>query len=245
MDSVWNDINKKRKAGKKMLAVLIDPDKFASSNPNLARLNELDYIFIGSSNLIDGTTEQVCSKLRAHVEKPLILFPGSSYQICRQADAILFMSLISGRNPEFLISHAINGAPLIKQAGLETISTGYILVESGNMTAAAYVTQTQPVPRNKPELALSTAMAGEMLGMKAIYLDGGSGAQLCVPQEMISTVKAKTKNLLIVGGGIKEASKAEDAWNAGADLVVIGSIFESAPELLGSFIESRNKNIQE
>ena len=223
----------------RQLAVLVDPDRLDLSTFDHENLRQADMILVGSSLLNDHGTEEICRALKAVVECPVILFPGNSYQVCPSADAILFMSLISGRNPEFLISQQVYGAPLVKKAGIEPISTGYMLIGSENHSAAAYVSQTQPIPQNKIGIATATALAGQYLGMSAIYLEGGSGAKHPVSAEMIKTVKSATDTLLFVGGGLRTPQQAEAAWDAGADVVVIGTVLEQDPSLLADFLKAR------
>ena len=158
---------------------------------------------------------------------PILLFPGNPSQISDKADGILFLTLLSGRNPDYLIEHQVNAVPILNKTNLEVISTGYILIESGNETAVERVSQTKPLDRNNSEYALQTAQAGEFIGNKIIYLEAGSGAQLAVPTEMIALVSQNIKIPLIVGGGIRSKAEIEKAYNAGADLVVIGTAFEN------------------
>lgn len=229
-----------------MLAVLVDPDK--CDEQHLQQLIELlkkhtpDFIFVGGSQLripFSGLVERFKSELQI----PVVLFPGDVTQFTPNADALLFLSLISGRNAEYLISQHVNAAIPIKSSGLEVIPTGYMLIEGGRKSAVEYISNTQPIPRDKHEIALSTALAGELLGMKAIYLEAGSGAQLPVPAELIQLVKNNLQIPLIVGGGIKTAHQLAQAYNAGADLVVIGNILENNPELIREFVEIKKRQI--
>jgi phosphoglycerol geranylgeranyltransferase len=221
---------------KKSFAVLIDPDKLDLSGiPSMAeRCNQyqVDYIFVGGSLLVKDNLDEVLLSLKKQTDIPLVLFPGNQMQISRHADAILFLSLISGRNAEMLIGKHVIAAPFIKKSKLDVIPTGYMLIESGKQTTASYMSGTTPLPYDKCDVALCTAMAGEMLGMSAIYLDAGSGALKPVSQEMISQVKENIEIPLIVGGGIRSANDAQNAWNAGADIIVIGNAIESNPELI-------------
>jgi phosphoglycerol geranylgeranyltransferase len=223
-------------AGKK-LAVLIDPDKQdVSAIPSLVKTIEesgADFIFVGGSLLINDAFGKTVESIRKHSKLPLIIFPGSPAQISSSADAILLLSLISGRNPELLIGQHVLAAPKLKESGLEILPTGYMLIESGNITTASYISNTLPVPANKPEIAACTALAGEQLGMKLIYLDGGSGAKNPVPAEMIKQVKKVISVPLIVGGGIRTAEMAYNACKAGADVIVVGTAFEKDAAVLG------------
>lgn len=176
--------------------------------------------------------EQTVKTLKANSKIPVVIFPGNNYQVSNKADAILFLSLISGRNPEYLIGQHVVAAPLIKESGIEVIPTGYILVDGGRISTTSYITQTVPVPNDKPEIAVATALAGQMLGMKLIYLEAGSGAIQTVRREIIAKVKQTLSVPLIVGGGICTAEGAEEICKAGADILVIGNILEKDPTLL-------------
>lgn len=238
-------MNNPLKREQKQFAWLIDPER--SKNQRLAEVLQRfperhpDFFLIGGSLLLEEHLHDTLQTLRAHSEKPLILFPGNLMQISPRADAILFLSLISGRNPEFLIGQHIQAAPLVKEAGLTPIPTGYLLVDGGVTTAVHYLTQTLPLPRHKPELAAVTALAGEQLGQQAIYLEAGSGARYPVPSEMIRHVREQIRIPLLVGGGIRTTEAATRAWHSGADVVVVGSVLESKPELLPHFIQARDQ----
>jgi len=220
----------------KSLAVLIDPDKTdADQFSRLIRLAEkadVDYFFAGSSLLLNDGFDFCISFLKKHSAIPVVLFPGSRFQISKKADALLLLSLISGRNPELLIGQHVLAAPELKRSGLEIIPTGYILIDGGNLTSVNYISQTLPVPADKPDIAASTAMAGEMLGMKLIYLEAGSGAKKPVSEEIIAVVRESIHVPLVVGGGIRNAEKASRCCRAGADVIVIGNGFEEEPELI-------------
>jgi phosphoglycerol geranylgeranyltransferase len=218
------------------LAVLIDPDK--QNKGSLERLIllagncKVDFFFIGGSLLLEANFEAVVEAIKKQTDIPVIIFPGSNYQLSKRADAVLFLSLISGRNPEYLIGQQVVAAPTIKKMGLEAISTGYILVDGGRVSSTSYITQTIPVPGNKIDIAVATAQAGEMLGMKTIYLEAGSGAKNTVSAEMIAAVKQQVSIPLIVGGGIRNAEQAEEICKAGADIIVVGNVLEETPGLL-------------
>ena len=185
------------------------------------------HILVGGSSF-DGThLDELIIELKSKTNLPILLFPGNPSQISDKADGILFLTLLSGRNPDYLIEHQVNAVPILNKTSLEVISTGYILIESGNETAVERVSQTKPLDRNNSEYALQTAQAGEFIGNKLIYLEAGSGAQLTVPTEMIALVSKNINIPLIVGGGIRSKAEIEKAYNAGADLVVIGTAFEN------------------
>jgi putative glycerol-1-phosphate prenyltransferase len=218
------------------LAVLIDPDKQYGKGLEelvlLALNSRTDFFFVGGSLLSNNHFNSVIQTLKKLSDIPVVIFPGNSYQVSDSADAILFLSLISGRNAEFLIGQQVVAAPLIKQAGLEAIPTGYILIDGGRVSTTAYITQTMPIPNDRPAVAATTAIAGEMLGMKMIYLEAGSGALTTVEPQLIAAVKKTISVPLIVGGGIRTADDAEEAVKAGADVVVIGNVLEKEPQLL-------------
>jgi phosphoglycerol geranylgeranyltransferase len=227
-----------RAQGRKGLAVLIDPDT-AQVKPLLDCMAHAgaDMVLVGGSLMVRDRVEECLEEIGSYTDLPLVLFPGSPLQISEKADALLYLSLISGRNPELLIGHHVASAPLLRGMDLEVISCGYMLVECGRSTTASYVSQTLPIPWNKPDIAAATALAGEYLGLKSLYLDGGSGADRPVSADMIRSVRASTAVPLIVGGGIRTESDLREAYEAGADLVVVGTAFEEAPELLFSFTE--------
>lgn len=229
--NIYSEILQAKKANKKLLAILLDPDKVDLQNIKslISKIKESSstHIFIGGSLVLENSMDQIISELKKEIQLPIVLFPGNPSQISIQADGILFLSLISGRNPDFLIEHQVRAAPVLKKSNLEIISTGYILIESGNPTAVASVSKTIPLPRHNSQIAVDTAIAGEFLGNKLIYLEAGSGAKLPVPLETISLVSKNLEIPLIVGGGIKSIQEIQDAYIAGADLVVIGTAFEN------------------
>lgn len=233
-----------RKDGRKGLAVLLDPDKTGSSGmvESIKKLDALrpDFFFVGGSLITGNSFHILVEAIKRHSDIPLILFPGSNLYLHQDADGILFLSLISGRNPEFLIGQHVVAAPLLKDSGLEILPTGYMLVDGGRPTTVSYISNTQPIPADKADIAASTAMAGEMLGLQLLYLDAGSGAQNPVPVEMISAVHKASFLPLLAGGGIRSGQQAKEAWNAGADCLVIGNILEANPGLLEEFIRIRN-----
>jgi len=226
---------------KKQLAVLIDPDKLSENQlkqtAQIAQQSGVDFFFVGGSLMTSDMLFHSVRTLKENSSIPVILFPGNSYQISRNADAMLFLSLISGRNPDMLIGMHVLSAPYIKLAGLETISTGYMLIDSGKPTSVTYMSNSFPIPNDKNDIAACTAMAGEMLGMRAIFMDAGSGALTTVPEKMIAFVKGSIGVPLIIGGGIKTPEKAQSILSAGADIIVVGNRFEEDPGLIGSFTE--------
>jgi phosphoglycerol geranylgeranyltransferase len=231
MTNIYKDILKAKSENTKLLAILLDPDKVVLENLSILiskiNLSPASHIFIGGSQVENHILDELILKIKQNCNLPIVLFPGNPSQISDKADAILFLSLISGRNPDFLIEHQVKAAPVLKQTQLEIISTGYILIESGNETAVERVSNTTPLDRNNLDLALATAQAGEMLGNKLIYLEAGSGAKQAVPLEMIALVAQNIEIPLLVGGGIVDLQGIQNAYHAGADLVVIGTAFEN------------------
>ncbi len=237
MVKILDSIIQAKAEGKKLLALLIDPDSIQNEDQVMdvvrkAENASFDYIFFGGS-LITQTEEFDSLKMIKEITNiPVILFPSSPAQIRTEADAILFLSLLSGRNPEYLIGHHVAAAPILKNSNLEILPTAYILIGCGRPTTAEYVSGTQPIPYHKPAIAAATAMAGEMLGLKLIYLDGGSGADKAVSAEMITQVRKSTDLPLIVGGGIRSGKTAAKAFEAGADMIVVGNAAEDNPDLI-------------
>ncbi|PXY38942.1 geranylgeranylglyceryl/heptaprenylglyceryl phosphate synthase [Flavobacterium cheongpyeongense] len=215
----------------KLLAILLDPDKieWEKLDDLLLKINKspATHIFVGGSIVKATILEDLITQLKQKTNLPVVIFPGDPSQISPQADAILFLSLLSGRNPDYLIEYQVQAAPILKKTNLEVISTGYILIESGNETAVARVSKTKPLNRENLDLVLATAQAGEMLGNKLMYLEAGSGAKNAVPLKMIQLVAQNIRIPVIVGGGITDLQGIQDAYNAGADLVVIGTAFEN------------------
>lgn len=219
-----------------MFAILVDPDKYDSPKDLQELIYNLklalpDIILVGGSLINNGNFELVINEISRLKIAPVIIFPGNNKQVSCNADAILLLSLISGRNAEFLIGQHVVSAFDIKNANIEPIPTGYMLIESGPVTAAQYMSNTQPIPHNKTDIAIATALAGEQLGLKFIYMDGGSGAQTPISKEMIKGVRQTINTPLIIGGGIRNKEQAIAAWNSGADIVVIGNAIEKYPEL--------------
>jgi len=233
---IYNSIINKRKK----LALLIDPENFKNFSENdleIIKKSKIDYLFVGGS-LVSEPVDKLILKLRKITSIPIILFPGSILQISKKADAILFLSLISGRNPDFLIGHHIIAAPYLKKTGIEIIPTGYILIDGKNTSSVQFISNTTPIPADKIDIIVATAIAGEMLGLKLIYLEGGSGAKEVIPSEVVKSVRKNISTPLIVGGGIKDPDEMIKLFNAGADIVVISTIFENNPIKLLDFSKS-------
>lgn len=224
---------------KRQLAVLVDPDKTSTDQlqtlVQYAQKGWIQYFFIGGSLLFSNQVSEVVEYLKTYVKVPVVLFPGSPSQIVNEADGVLLLSLISGRNADLLIGRHVESAPLLKRSPLEIIPTGYVLVDGGRSTSVSYISNTTPIPSDKADIAVATAMAGEMLGLKAIYLEAGSGALHPVPVKTIQKVKTNIDIPLIVGGGIRSKAQLSEAFEAGANVVVVGTAIEKEPELIASF----------
>ena len=235
-DNLLKYIVTAKQNNERLLAILLDPDKIELEElPVLIQKiekSDTNLIFVGGSLLFKNILDQFVKTVKQHTELPVILFPGSAIQITNEADAILFLQLISGRNPEYLISNQVIAAPLLKQTNLEVISTGYLLIESGRETTASYISNTKPLPAHKPEIAMATALAGEYMGQKLMYLDGGSGALNSVPTKLITKVSKAINLPIIVGGGLKTKQQIDAVYNAGATVVVVGTAFENDENIL-------------
>jgi phosphoglycerol geranylgeranyltransferase len=233
---LYQSILQRKKDGKKSFVVLIDPDKVNESNLDLllqlALDAKVDYFFVGGSLVISNYLDDCIRFIKQKSNIPVILFPGSPSQVSQYADALLYLSLISGRNPELLIGQHVISAPFVKKSGLEIMPTGYIVVDGGAPTTVSYISNATPVPADKSEIAMCTAMAGEMLGMKLIYMDAGSGAKTPITETMIKTVARHIEVPLIIGGGITDAEKAYTNCAAGADMIVVGNAIEKDPTLI-------------
>ncbi len=225
-----------RRKGQKAFAVLLDPDKIRLDNFSeflkFSVSQKVDFFFVGGSLITSHIMGEVIAQIKAQTQIPVIIFPGNNLHIESNADSILFLSLISGRNAEFLIGQHVVSAPVLKKSGLEILPTGYMLVDSGQQTTVSYISNTTPLPHDKPGVAACTAMAGEMLGLKLMYLDAGSGAKRPVSPQIIAAVRQSVETPIIVGGGINTTAKAQEALMAGADLIVVGNGIEQNPELL-------------
>ena len=240
---ILNDIEHKSKSNQKQLAVLIDPDKGQKEHlakiATIANEAKVDLFFIGGSLMVGNEMEETIQTIKSLSDIPIVLFPGSPSQVCHHADGILLLSLISGRNADLLIGQQVIAAPAIKKSGLEVLPTGYMLIDGGRPTTASYISASQPIPSNKPEIAAVTAMAGEMLGLKLIYADAGSGADNPVTKKAIAAIKKATSCPLIIGGGMRTAQDVSNAFTAGADIAVVGNAFEKNPDLLFEIAETR------
>jgi phosphoglycerol geranylgeranyltransferase len=236
MHKIYHEILHRRESGRKSFAVLIDPDSVdESSLKNILSLcneSKVDFILTGGSLITNGYFEQCVHTIKSNTSIPCLIFPGNTFQISKDADALLFLTLISGRNPELLIGNHVLSAPLIKQSGIEAIPTGYMLIDGGRITSVSYISNTTPIPSDKNAIAASTALAGEMLGLKLIYMDAGSGALYPIPASLIAAVRKQVNVPVIVGGGIRNEEHARAAWDAGADVVVVGNAVEKNPELI-------------
>jgi phosphoglycerol geranylgeranyltransferase len=236
MPHILPTLQSRKASGRKSLAVLVDPDKNTrASLETLCRQSAdagVDYFLAGSSLLLNGRLEETVAFLKQHTPIPVVLFPGNVLQVCPGADAILFLSLISGRNPDLLIGQQVHAAPLLKHSGLEVIPTGYLLVDGGHPTSASYMSHTLPIPADKEDIASATALAGTYLGMQAMYLDAGSGARIPVNERMLTAVAAEVSVPLFAGGGLRTPERALAACQAGADVVVVGNAIENDSSLV-------------
>ncbi|MCB0686294.1 MAG: geranylgeranylglyceryl/heptaprenylglyceryl phosphate synthase [Saprospiraceae bacterium] len=234
--NIYQNMLQAKANAEKRFAMLIDPDKV-----HLNDIDEIikravdagvDYFFVGGSLIVNNGLDSCLTEIKKRCSIPLILFPGDSYQLSYRADAILFLSLISGRNAELLIGKHVITAPYLKLSPLEIISCGYILVDGGVPTTVSYMSNTQPIPSDKDDISICTALAGEMLGLKLIYLDAGSGAVIPVSESMIESVSQTIEIPVIVGGGIDTPEKALRNVKAGADIIVVGNAIEKDPRLI-------------
>ena len=234
--NVYQHIQNSRKAGKKLFAILIDPDKQSKEELILiiekAKLAKTDLFFVGGSLLTNDSLDSCLETLKNNTNIPVVLFPGNAMQVNDKADAILFLSLISGRNAEMLIGKQVITAPILKQSSLEILPTGYMLIDSGKPTTVSYMSNTTPIPYEKNAVAACTAMAGEMLGLKCIFMDGGSGALTPISENMIASVRKSIDIPLIIGGGISSGKKAAANCQAGADIIVVGNAIEKDENLI-------------
>jgi putative glycerol-1-phosphate prenyltransferase len=233
---IYPSLCERKSGNKKSFAVLIDPDKVNNNKMEemvrLAVLAKVDYFLVGGSLVISNYLDECVQFIKRNCSIPVLLFPGSSTQISKYADALLYLSLISGRNPELLIGQHVVSAPAIKQSGLEVISTGYMVIDGGAPTTVSYISNAAPLPADKNEIAMCTAMAGEMLGMKIIYMDAGSGARTPITESMIEKVSSHIDVPLIIGGGITDPEKAYLNCKAGADIIVVGNAIEKDESLI-------------
>src|SRR6185312_15794503 len=236
LKEIYPSLCERKQKGRKSFAVLIDPDKVNDERMEqlirLAVAAKVDYFLVGGSLVISNYLDECVQFIKRNCSIPVILFPGSSTQVSKYADALLYLSLISGRNPELLIGQHVVSAPAIKQSGLEIMSTGYMVIDGGAPTTVSYISNAAPLPADKNEIAMCTAMAGEMLGMKLIYMDSGSGAKKPVSESMIEKVSGCISVPLIIGGGITHPEKAYLNCKAGADVIVVGNAIEKDENLI-------------
>ena len=236
MAVIYQKFTEQKKAGKKAFAVLIDPDKMGDGDidPIVQEAHEagVDYFFIGGSLVVVNTVDQNIQRIKSQSDIPVVLFPGAPSQVSQYADALLYLSLISGRNPELLIGQHVISAPMVRSSGLEVMPTGYMVIDGGAPTSVSYMANTAPIPSDKSDIALCTAMAGEMLGLRLIYMDAGSGARNPIESRMIQRVAGSVSVPLIVGGGIRTPEKAAENCKAGADVIVVGNAIEKELGLL-------------
>ena len=220
---------------RKQIALLIDPEEHTTASAEAlgkaATAAQVDFILVGGSYVSSDLTS-IVNAIKAVTEIPVLLFPGSPMQVVPNADAVLFLSLISGRNPDYLIGNHVLSAGLIRKSGLEVIPVGYMLIDGGSVTSVQYVSNTMPIPAHKPDLAVATALAGEMLGLRMLYLEAGSGAKNPVPGKLIAAVRNAVRLPLIVGGGLRSEASVRAALEAGADIVVVGNAAENDPNLI-------------
>ena len=242
MTEIYSKIAYAKKVNKKLLAILLDPDKIVwETLENLIfKINQspATHVFIGGSQVYSDNITKLITEVKRRCLLPVILFPGNPSQISAEADGILFLSLISGRNPDYLIDLHVKAAPILKTTNLEVIPTGYILVESGKVTAVEKVSGTKPLGRSNGKKILATAQAGEFLGMKLIYLEAGSGAEVSISKEIVKLVSKNIDVPLIVGGGLKTREGIDNAYNSGADMVVIGTAFENDHDFFDKIIQN-------
>ncbi len=236
LNNIYQSLIDRKHHSKKSFAVLIDPDKVNDNSvEELIQLSleaQVDYFLVGGSLVISSYLDECVQLIKRSCNIPVILFPGSPSQISKYADALLYLSLISGRNPELLIGQHVVSAPFIKKSGLEIMPTGYMVIDGGAPTTVSYISNASPLPSDKNEIAMCTAMAGEMLGMKLIYMDAGSGAKKAISESMIQKVSSCIDVPLIIGGGITTAEKAYLNCKAGADVIVVGNAIEKDASLI-------------
>lgn len=239
----YHTIQEKALNKTKQLAVLIDPDSLSGEESlrsliDLCNKANVDIILVGGSLITNGFWDLCIENIKAQTKIPLVIFPGNIMQTHSKADAILFLSMISGRNPDLLIGKHVLAAPMLKKSGIEIVPTGYMIVDGGNITSVMYMSNTTPIPADKNNIASCTALAGEMLGLKVIYMDAGSGAQNPIRPEMIREVKSQISGPLFIGGGIRTPEQAVETCLAGADIVVVGNAIEKDPELVAKLAEA-------
>lgn len=232
-----------KKSFKKGLAVLIDPDQSLSSVQNIAQICEaqkVDYIFVGGSIITEGELNATIKTIKSNFSGLIYIFPGNELMIDDAADGILLLSLISSRNPEFLIGKHVVAAPKLAKSQLDIVSTAYVLIDGGRETSVSYISNSKPIPADKINIALATALAGQLIGMKCVYMDAGSGAKNNIPKEMISKISKNINVPLIIGGGIRNENTALDLYKNGADILVIGNGVEDNHSLIESISKVKN-----
>ncbi len=236
LNNIYQSLTERKRLSKKSFAVLIDPDKVNDNSvEDLIKRSldaKVDYFLVGGSLVISSYLDDCVQLIKRSCTIPVILFPGSPSQVSKYADALLYLSLISGRNPELLIGQHVVSAPVVKKSGLEIMPTGYMVIDGGAPTTVSYISNASPLPSDKNEIAMCTAMAGEMLGMKLIYMDAGSGAKRAISESMIQKVSSCIDVPLIIGGGITTAEKAYLNCKAGADVIVVGNAIEKDANLI-------------
>jgi len=235
-NTLYQQLTERKEQGRKSFSVLIDPDKVdfpaIEQLVSLAVTAKVDYFFVGGSLVMADNLDEYIQLIKSSCNIPVILFPGSPSQLSKYADALLYLSLISGRNAELLIGQHVISAPFVKHSGLEIMPTGYMVIDGGAPTTVSYISNASPIPADKNEIAMCTAMAGEMLGMKLIYMDAGSGAKRPISEHMIEKVAKHIEVPLIIGGGITDPEKAYLNCKAGADIIVVGNAIEKDPSLI-------------
>tara|TARA_B100000902_G_scaffold365033_1_gene385610 strand:- start:70515 stop:71249 length:735 start_codon:yes stop_codon:yes gene_type:complete len=242
---IYTKILNSKSSGKKIFCVLIDPDKHNNESLlsiiHLSNKSKIDLFLVGGSLITKNNLKWCVNTIKKESKIEIVLFPGNTMQINENADAILFLSLISGRNPDLLIGNQVISAPILKQSKIEVISTGYMLIDSGEPTSSSYISGTMPIPHNKDDISMSTALAGEMLGMKLIYMDAGSGSKKRISLKMIQSVSKNIKIPLIIGGGITNEMQAVEICQAGADVIVVGNAIEENHLLINKISNALHK----
>ncbi len=244
---IYQDIYERKKLQKSGFAVLVDPDKVGPTDMSYLaeRCNDagVDYLFVGGSLVVEHELDKCIQHFKAESDIPVVLFPGSPSQVSSYADALLYLSLISGRNPDLLIGQHVISAPIVKASGLEVISTGYMVVDGGVPTTVSYMSHSAPIPANKPDIAMCTAWAGELQGKHLIYMDAGSGAKNPISEEMLQKVSESIDIPLVVGGGIKTPEKVYANCKAGANIVVVGNAIEKDPMLINELVQASKEGV--
>ncbi len=238
-EQIYNIKSKEKRA----LAILIDPDQAIDSVAKIAQqcaLHEVDFIFVGGSIVTAGVLSQTIAEIRQNCSCSIYIFPGNEFMIDDGADGILFLSLLSGRNPEYLIGKQVVSAPVLAASALDIVPTAYLLIDGGKETSVSYISNTKPIPADKPDIAMATALAGKLLGMQCIYMDAGSGALQSISPKMVNRVKQQVQLPLIIGGGIRHPETARELYKAGADILVIGNGVEQNETLIKLISEVKN-----